>query len=77
MFLLASQTKLLTTIAALQVVERGLYELDQDVAEVLPELASQGVLTGFEEDNRPIIAKRKNKLTLRYSIKAPDTPAAR
>ena len=64
-FLLASQTKLLTSIAALQVVERGLFGLDDDVAEKLPELAEQPIIQGFDEDDKPILQKRKNTITFK------------
>lgn len=64
--LIASCTKLMTSIAAIQCVERGLVTLDTDVAEVLPELAAQGILTSFDEDTgEPIIEKRRNPITLR------------
>ncbi len=64
--LIASCTKLMTSIAAMQCVERGLVTLDTDVAEILPELAAQGVLTGFDEaTGEPIINKRQNTMTLR------------
>lgn len=63
---IASCTKLLTSIAAMQCVERGLLTLDTDVAEILPELAAQGILTGFDEvTGEPIINKRRNQITLR------------
>lgn len=65
-FLLASQTKLLTAVAALQVVERGLIAFDDDIAELLPELAEQPVLTGFDEDDKPILEKRRETITFRY-----------
>jgi CubicO group peptidase (beta-lactamase class C family) len=65
-FLLASQTKLLTAVAALQVVERGLIGFDDDVAELLPELAKQPVLTGFDEEDKPVLEERKNAITFRY-----------
>ena len=61
----ASCTKLLTTIAALQCVERGLVTLDEDTAAQLPELARQKILTGFEEDGEPVLVERKNPITLR------------
>ena len=67
-FLLASQTKLLTSIAALQVVENGLIGLDDDVAGQLPELAEQPILKGFDDKDEPILEKRKNTITLRYRI---------
>lgn len=64
-FQLASSTKLLTTIATLQIVERGLFGLDDDVASQLPDLAEQPILKGFDENDKPILEKRKNKITLR------------
>lgn len=67
MFLLASQTKLLTAFAAMLVVERGLVGLDDDVAGLLPELGGQKVLVGFEEDGegKAILEERKGAITLR------------
>ena len=63
---IASCTKLMTSIATMQCVERGLVALDTDVAEVLPELAAQGILTGFDEaSGEPIIQKRQKNMTLR------------
>ncbi|KAK3719995.1 hypothetical protein LTR37_004118 [Vermiconidia calcicola] len=67
-FLLASQTKLLATIAALQIVESGKFGLDDDVASVLPELAEQQILKGFNEQDEPILEKRKNAITLRHLL---------
>lgn len=64
-FLLASQTKLLATISALQVVEKGLFGLDDDVASQLPELAEQPIIKGFDDKDEPILEKRKNPITLR------------
>jgi CubicO group peptidase (beta-lactamase class C family) len=69
-FLLASQTKLLTAFSAMLVVERGLIGFDDDVSELLPELGEQKVLRGFEDDGqggeRAILEEREGKLTLRY-----------
>ena len=57
----------MTSIAAMQCVERGLVTLDTDVEEILPELAAQGILTGFDDaTSEPIIHKRQNAMTLRY-----------
>ena len=56
----------MTSIAAMQCVERGLVTLDTDVAEILPELAAQGILTSFDEGTgEPIIDKRQNTINLR------------
>ena len=63
---IASCTKLMTSIAAMQCVERGLVTLDTDVAEILPELAAQGILTGFDQETgEPVLNKRQNPITLR------------
>ncbi|KAK4540125.1 hypothetical protein LTR36_009790 [Oleoguttula mirabilis] len=67
-FLLASQTKLLTTIAALQIVDKGLFGLDDDVSEKLPELGGQKIIEGFGEDDKPILVDRKNAITLRHLL---------
>ena len=65
-FILASCTKIITTIAALQLVERGLIALDDDVSSVLPELKNPEILTGFEEGSgKPILVKAKGFITLR------------
>jgi CubicO group peptidase (beta-lactamase class C family) len=63
--LLASQTKLLTAVAALQVVERGLIALEDSVEELLPELAGQPVLTEFDEDDQPVLVARTERITFR------------
>jgi hypothetical protein len=65
-FLLASQTKLLTSVAALQIVEKGLIAFDDSVEELVPELAQQKVLTGFDEDGKPVLVERTEKITFRY-----------
>ncbi|KAI7213420.1 beta-lactamase family protein [Hortaea werneckii] len=62
MFLFASMTKLLTSIAALQLVEAGLIKLDDDVSKILPEVGRQKILKGFDGDS-PILEDRKNPLT--------------
>ena len=63
-FALFSSSKLVTTIAVLQVVERGLANLDDDVAGILPEIAQQPILTGME-DGEPVFVKRQKPITLR------------
>ncbi|KAK7005841.1 beta-lactamase/transpeptidase-like protein [Favolaschia claudopus] len=48
-FGVCSQTKLITTIAALQLIERGQIALDTVVETILPELANPVVVTGYDE----------------------------
>ena len=63
---LASCTKLITTIAAMQCVEKGLFSLDEDVTRVLPELKGREILKGFEEGTqKPILVPNTKKITLR------------
>lgn len=65
-FILASCTKLMTSIAALQCVERGQVGLDDDLGEVLSELKDCDIITGFKEGTEePILKKAENKITLR------------
>lgn len=64
--LLASASKLVTSVAALQVVEKGLVDLDEDLARIIPELASLKVLKGMNlESGSPIFEERTGKITLR------------
>ncbi|KAL8701046.1 MAG: hypothetical protein Q9224_000684 [Gallowayella concinna] len=64
---IASCTKLMTSIAALQLVERGHFNLDDDMGQFLPELADPQILTGFLDD-KPQLTKARNKVTLRHLL---------
>ncbi|KAK5051380.1 hypothetical protein LTR84_003032 [Exophiala bonariae] len=66
---IASCTKLLTSIAALQCVERGLLALDAPVSDILPELGSPSILTGLDADNgKPNLCKASKAITLRQLL---------
>jgi len=58
-------TKLMTSISAMQCVERGLVKLDDDVADILPELAVLPVLDGFDESGKAKLHQRRNTITLK------------
>ena len=63
---LASCTKLMTAISALQCVERGLLVLDQDVSPLLPEVGEFGILTGFDDaTGQPVTTPLTKHVTLR------------
>ncbi|KAI1780440.1 beta-lactamase family protein [Hypoxylon cercidicola] len=62
---IASSTKLMTSVAALQQVERGLIGLDDDTAKLLPEIAALQVLKEFDEEGKPVYEERKAPITLR------------
>ena len=65
---IASMTKAITSVAALQCVERGLLELDAPAKEVCPELGQVGVLTGFDAQGQPITRPPKRDITLRHLL---------
>jgi methyl acetate hydrolase len=61
-------TKLVTSVAAMQLVEHGLLKLDSDLGEIVPELSHLDVLKGFDEHGAPIFVKQKKPLTLRSVV---------
>ncbi|KAJ6133592.1 hypothetical protein N7471_008807 [Penicillium samsonianum] len=65
---LASATKLVTTIAALQCVEDGLLSLDGDLSSIAPELAAKHVLTGFADDGSPQLDPPARPITLKMLL---------
>ncbi|KAF7354274.1 hypothetical protein MVEN_01115500 [Mycena venus] len=68
-FWLCSQTKLITTIAALQLVEQGKITLDTPVESLLPELANPVVTTGKDEANGNLLTTpAKNKITFGHLL---------
>ncbi|KAJ7437903.1 beta-lactamase/transpeptidase-like protein [Mycena galericulata] len=52
-FCLFSQTKLITSIAALKLIEQGKIALDTPVEQVLPELANPVIVTGYDATGMP------------------------
>ena len=62
-FRIASMTKALGSVAALQLVERGEITLDEPLDEYLPEMSSRKIIN---EDNE--ISKPKNSITLRHLL---------
>lgn len=62
---MASATKLVATIAALQCVDDGPLTLTGDLSSVAPELAAKQVLTGFSEDSdAPLLEPQHRPITL-------------
>lgn len=65
-FALASCTKLMTSIAALQCVERHQISLDDDVSHVLRELKTPEIIRGFDEKTKaPVLQPCATSITLR------------
>jgi CubicO group peptidase (beta-lactamase class C family) len=67
-FFIASMTKAVTGVAAMQLVEQGKIGLDDDLGAVLPELARLEVLEGFTADGAPILRPAAGPVTLRHLL---------
>ncbi|KFH44129.1 hypothetical protein ACRE_050780 [Hapsidospora chrysogenum ATCC 11550] len=69
LFWMGSCTKLMTSIAALQCVERGHFTLDEDVTRLLPELKDIEVQTSSkDETGAPVLVKASKTITLRHLL---------
>jgi CubicO group peptidase (beta-lactamase class C family) len=64
-FRIASMVKLLTSVAAMQLVEQGKLDLDAPAETINPELTSAQVLTGFDAKGAPQLRKPAKPFTLR------------
>jgi methyl acetate hydrolase len=67
-FRLASMTKAVTSVAAMQLVEQGKLKLEEPIARVLPELAAPQVLTGFDSSGAPQLRPAKRPITLHHLL---------
>ncbi|KAF7954494.1 hypothetical protein EAE96_005615 [Botrytis aclada] len=71
-FVMASCTKLVTSIAGLRCAEQGQIGLDDDLSPILTEFKGIQILEGFETgtDGKeiPILRPAKNKITLRHLL---------
>lgn len=67
-FRIASMTKAVTGVAAMQCVERGQLDLDQPAGEIMPELAEPQVLQGFDAEGKAMLRQARRKITLRMLL---------
>src|SRR5215213_963447 len=65
---IASMTKAVTSVAAMQLVEQDRIGLDEPLNAVLPELATLQVLEGFEETGVPHLRPPRRPITLRHLL---------
>ncbi|KAK8213714.1 beta-lactamase/transpeptidase-like protein [Phyllosticta capitalensis] len=66
---IASCTKLLGTIAALQCVERGQLSLDAPIYDIVPEFKDQDTLTGIDDNGKAVYQKgHSTPMTLRLLL---------
>ncbi len=66
--LIASMTKALTSVAALQLVEQGKLDLDSPASKWLPDLGKIQVLEGFDEAGKPKLRAPKRAVTLKHLL---------
>ena len=67
-FAIASMTKAVTTVAALQFVEQGKVKLDEPVSKFLPQLEKLEVLDGFDADGKPRLRLARTPVTLHHLL---------
>lgn len=67
LFRIASMTKALTSVAALQLIEQGRLRLDQTVASVIPAFGDLQLLEGFDGD-QPRLRKLSREPTIQHLL---------
>jgi methyl acetate hydrolase len=65
---IASCTKAVASVAALQLLEQGRIGLDTEVREVLPAFGDLQVLDGFDDDGAPVLREQRVHTTLRHLL---------
>lgn len=67
-FRIASMTKAITAVAAMQLVEQGKLSLDAPVPAIDPALAAPQVLTGFDAAGQPRLRPARRPITLKHLL---------
>jgi len=67
-FRIASMTKAITSVAAMQMVEQGKLKLDEPVPNIDPALGSPQVLEGFDASGAPKLRPAKRPVTLKHLL---------
>lgn len=65
---IASMTKAVTSVAAVQCAERGQIDLDAPASRVVPEIGDAQVLTGFDASGQPTFRPPRRPVTLRHLL---------
>ena len=68
MFRIASMTKAVTSVAALQLVEQGKLTLDGPLPDIEPALSAPQVLEGFDPSGTPRLRPARRPVTLRHLL---------
>ena len=67
-FRIASMTKAVTSVAAMQLVEQGRLKLDDPVPDIDPALGAPQVLEGFDASGAPRLRPAKRPITLKHLL---------
>lgn len=67
-FWIASMTKAITAVAAMQLVESGRLDLDRPAREWLPQLDRVRVIERFDAEGRPVLRAPRRAITLRHLL---------
>jgi CubicO group peptidase (beta-lactamase class C family) len=67
-FRLASMTKAVTSVGALQLIEQGRLSLDTDVGEIVPAIKEIPILDGFDAAGAARLRAAKGRVTLRHLL---------
>ena len=67
---IASMSKLITSVSAMQLVEKGQIKLDDDVGKFVPQLSDMEIVTGVE-DGQLKMRKQSKPIMLRYTEPSP------
>jgi len=67
-FAIASMTKAVTSVAAMQLVEQGKLKLDEPVSKLVPEFAKLQVLDGYDASGKPVLRPARTPVTLKHLL---------
>ena len=65
---IASMTKAITAVAAMQLVEKGVLNLDRPAQDIVPELGQAKVIEGFDSSGKPRLRAPVRPITLRHLL---------
>ncbi len=67
-FFMASMTKAVTSVAAMQLVEQGKVKLDEPLSKYMPELAKLQVIDGFDSAGKARLRPVRTPVTLKHML---------
>jgi methyl acetate hydrolase len=67
-FAIASMTKAVTSVAAMQLVEQGKLKLDEPVSKLVPQFAKLQVLDSYDASGKPVLRPVRTPVTLKHLL---------